>query len=370
MIDSIHGAPSWRIENDRVRVAITREAGMIAPVEFRLENDRSVSPYALAPWQPEDLDDSLPPLLRLLRGDFLCLPFGPQENGDPHGASANREWKLDAHSDDALTLQMTDADGGATIRKSLSLESHQTALYQHIEIDQLSGEWSYGNHPILDFSRLPEGAGRLSVSPFRWASVYPGLFSAPERNESQALEPHARFDELTAVPLADGGTTDLTRYPARAGNDDLVMMVNQPSSATQPFAWSASVLDGYVWFSLKNPADFPATLFWLSNGGRQDAPWNGRHTGRVGIEEVCSHFSDGVEVSRQHPLDGIPTTRSFSPEKTTSLKLIQAVAAVPDDFGMVTHILPSDDHHVIIHGESGKKITTPVNWAFLFSSHH
>lgn len=370
MTEEIHGAPSWRIESDRVRVAITREAGMIAPVEFQLDDHRSVSPYALAPWKPDEIDPALPPLLKVLRGDFFCLPFGPQDDGDPHGASANREWQLESHHDDSISLKMNAADGGAQIRKFITLKPNQSALYQKIEVHGLSGEWSYGNHPILDLSHLPDGAGRLSVSPFRWASVYPGLFSSPERNERQALKPNARFDSLTAVPTADGDTTDLTRYPARAGNDDLVMMVNQASTDTQPFAWSAAVLDGYVWFSLKNPHDFPATLFWLSNGGRDDAPWNGRHSGRVGIEEVCSHFSDGVATSRQHPLEGIPTTHSFSPEQTTTLPIIQAVAAVPDDFGMVTHILPADDHHITIHGESGKKIHAAINWPFIFSHHH
>ena len=73
------------------------------------------------------------------------------------------------------------------------------------------------------------------------------------------------------------------------------MMVNEAATPEQPFAWSAVVLDGYVWFSLKNPADFPATMFWLSNGGRTAAPWNGRHVGRIGIEEVCSYFANGVD---------------------------------------------------------------------------
>jgi hypothetical protein len=363
MIEEIHGAPSWRLENDRVRLAVTRDGAMIAPVEFRLDNGRPVSPYALAPWKPAELDDSVPPLLRVLRGDFFCLPFGPQKDGDPHGASANREWTVAARDDDSLALEMPEADGWAALRKTLSLRPGQTALYQEIRIRGLSGAWSYGSHPILDFSRLPEGAGRLSVSPFRRASVYPGLFSAPERHERQALEPGARFNDLTAVPTADGRTTDLSRYPVRRGNDDLVMMVSEPASEAQPFAWSAAVLDGYVWFSLKNPADFPSTLFWLSNGGRDDAPWNGRHLGRVGIEEVCSHFSDGVETSRQTSFDSIPTVRDFDPERETTLKLIHAVAAVPDGFGRVVAITPAGDGRVTLRDDAGGEVETAVDWS-------
>jgi hypothetical protein len=37
-------------------------------------------------------------------------------------------------------------------------------------IANLDGDFNYGTHPILDFSGLPEGAGRISTSPMRWAS--------------------------------------------------------------------------------------------------------------------------------------------------------------------------------------------------------
>ncbi len=36
---------------------------------------------------------------------------------------------------------------------------------------------------------------------------------------------------------------------------------------------------------LKNPADLPVTMLWISNGGRDYAPWNGRHRGVLGIED-------------------------------------------------------------------------------------
>ena len=52
----------------------------------------------------------------------------------------------------------------------------------------------------------------------------------------------------------------------------------------------------------------------MSNGGRSAAPWNGRHLGRIGIEEVCSYFGNGVDLSRQNPLaaDRNPHHPAFS----------------------------------------------------------
>jgi hypothetical protein len=257
-------------------------------------------------------------------------------------------------------------DAGGHFEKILSTRAGQHAVFCEHRVSNLDGDFNYGNHPVLDLSGLRNEAGRVTVSPFRWASVFPGAFSNPAAGESQALAEGSRFTDLREVQLAGGGTTDLTKYPARHGNDDLVMMVNEAATTEQPFAWSAVLLDGYVWFSLKNPVDFPATMFWLSNGGRTAAPWNSRHVGRLGVEEVCSYFSNGVDLSRQDLLapEGIPTTRHFKSDQVVSLKTIQAVAAV--NFGAVSRILPAGDDAVTLIGESGAIVTVPVSWKFLF----
>ena len=365
-MESIHGAPSFPLVSDLVSLHITREGGHLAPVEFDL-GDRKVSPYALAPWEPEEIDPTLPVLLKNLRGDFFCLPFGPQENGQPHGETANFTWEKVASTDHSLTLAINATDISARVEKTISLRPGQTALYIEHCITGLAGDWSYGTHPILDLSNVPEGSGRVSVSPFRWASVYPEWFSNPDDGATQALKIGALFSDLHEVPLIAGDTTDLTRYPARPGTDDLVMMVSETATETQPFAWSACVLDGYVWFSLKNPIDFPATMFWLSNGGRSAAPWSSRHTARLGIEDVCSHFCDGVNISRKDLLRNlaIPTSRRFSENEPVKLRNIQAVAAVPEGFGEVVSITPSADGEVKITDEHGTSLFSQVNWETL-----
>lgn len=364
---TIHGAPSFTHTDGPVTISVTQTGGHHTAA-FTLPSGRVVSPYAHAPWQPDEVDPELPVLLTHLRGDFLCLPFGLQEDGPPHGETANGEWLLGLSSD-VFKVAMETTDTDCRITKRFHPSHQHTALYLEHQVSGLSGRWSYGSHPILDLSHLPDGAGRISTSPFRWASTYPGLFSDPANHEHQSLAPDTSFSDLTTVPLADGGTTDLTRYPARPGNDDLVMLANEPATPEQPFAWTAVVLDGYVWFCLKDPADFPATLFWISNGGREAAPWSNRHTKRLGLEEVCSHFSDGVTISREDRLadQGVPTTRVFHPDQPTDLRLIQAVAEVPDDFGRVTAIVPSGDQSVILTADSGHSVNAPLDWGFVNS---
>ena len=359
----VHGELSYQLTTPELDLSVTARAGHMAPVVFHLTG-RDVSPYALAPWQPSEYPD-LPPLLSVLRGDFFCLPFSVQKSGPPHGDPDNAEWSLISQTERSITLHQQASDSGASIEKTLSTRPGHHAIYAEHRISHLDGEYNYGTHPVLDLSALPDGTGRVSVSPFRYASVFPGLFSDPASGETQALKPGAEFSDLTSVPLAAGGTTDLTRYPSRPGNEDLVMMVNAPATVEQPFAWSAVVFDGYLWIALKNPADFPATLFWMSNGGRSAAPWNSRHTGRIGIEEVCSYFSHGVDESRKSPLPGIPTVRRFHRDETVSLRMIHAVAPVAENFGKVVHIRPAGENSVVITGESGEAMTVPIDWDFV-----
>ena len=361
----VHGEASFHLTTPELDLDITARGGHLAPVVFHLTG-RDVSPYALAPWEPAEFPDS-PPLLSVLRGDFLCFPFGGQTDGPPHGETANAEWALLDSDSRSLRLRIATNDTGAEVKKTLATREGHHAIYHEHEISGAEGNFSYGTHPILDFSGLSEGTGRVTTSAFHWASVFPGPFSNPAEGETQALAEGAVFTDLRDVRLAAGGTTDLTHYPSRAGNDDLVMVAHLPATADQPFAWSAAVLDGYVWFSLKNPADFPATLLWFSNGGRSAPPWNGRHLGRIGIEDVCSHFSDGVDKSRLDLLEkqGVATTRNFRKDQPITLRIIHAVALVPTDFGAVSSIVHAGENAVILTGESGVKIVVPLDWRFV-----
>lgn len=367
-MQSVHGEPSFHLATPELDLDVTARGGQLAPVVFHLAG-RDVSPYALAPWTPAEYPD-LPPLLSVLRGDFLCLPFGGQLDGPPHGETANCDWTQLESDERSLKFKIDTKDTGANVVKSLATRESQHAIFFTYQISNLDGDFNYGNHPILDFSSLPEGAARVTTSAFHWGSVFPGPFSNPADGETQALAEGAVFTDLREVPLAAGGTTDLTRYPNRPGNDDLVMFAHAPASKDLPFAWSAARFDGYVWFSLKNPADFPCTLLWFSNAGRTASPWNARHSGRMGIEDVCSHFSNGVDKSRLDLLatKGIPTTRRFHADETVTLKVIHGVALVPGDFSAIRQISPDGDHHILIFDDLDQKIRVPLDWKFLAPS--
>lgn len=365
-METIHGAPSFTLRNAEVELAVTQTAGHMGPVTFHFPGF-DCAPYSLAPWTPPEVDPQLPPLVAYLRGDYFCLPFGAQKNFAPHGEVANGKWNLKSQTSNELILFQKSSDTGATVTKRLTLVDGQHAIYSEHIIENLEGNWSYGNHPILDLSKIPSGAGRVATSAFRFGSVYPGEFSDVNKGERGALKPSARFDNLRSVPMKDGTTTDLTRYPARDGFEDLIMLANVPATAAQPFGWTAVTFGHYVWFQIKNVSDFPATLFWISNRGRSAHPWEKRHVGRLGLEEVCTHFSDGVDVSREDRLakEGVPTTRTFQRSQPVRLPIIQAVATVSPHFGQVQSITPAGVNSLSLLGKNGEVVIVPLNWKFI-----
>lgn len=359
----VHGAPSVRIESDLVQFDITLDGAHIAPGRFRLGN-RWVSPYSLPPWHPDEASDQ-EPVLAHLRGDFFCLPFGPQTHGPLHGQVSNALWKVTAADDNRIALSIDTDDSCAHFDKLVFLEPMQRALYQRITSRGLEGDWNYGTHPTLDLSKLASQQGRISTSPTVHRAVNPSLFSDPSRGENQILDIGAEFEDLSSIPRLDGQTLDLSRYPTPEAHEDLVLLVNDPDSNS--LGWSSVVFDGYVWLALKDVRTLPMTLLWQSNGGRSQSPWNGRHVGRLGVEEVCSFFAAGNAASRDNYLvdAGFPTYRSFDETHQLAFSTIHVVTEVPVDFDIVESVVPVGDHQLEVRSQSNISVIVDVNWNYV-----
>ena len=87
---------------------------------------------------------------------------------------------------------------------------------------------SFGHHPMLAFPDAP-GSGIVSTSPFAYGRVCPEPFENPTEGGYSSLRPGAEFDSLEHVPTLTGEDADVSRYPAREGFEDLVMMLADPS---------------------------------------------------------------------------------------------------------------------------------------------
>jgi hypothetical protein len=198
------------------------------------------------------------------------------------------------------------------------------------------------------------------------AQVFPDWFEQPENRGYQSLKPAAEFRALERAPLLHGGTTDLTRYPARRGFEDLVMLTADPKL---PFAWNAVTFprERYVYFALRDPRQLRHTILWISNGGRHYPPWNGRHTSVMGIEDTTSYFHYGLaESAKPNPLNrrGIPTALTMNPKKPAVVNYIFGVAEIPAGFDRVKNIIRVNDGIELV-AANGKRAFCAVNVGFL-----
>ncbi len=321
---------------------ITADGGQLGPVRFRLGR-QTVDPFSTAPWCGKPEAKKLIPLLRELRGDFFCAPFGagPAWRGEmhpPHGEPANGRWKVLSRGPGRLVATLQTRVRPGMITKIIEARDGETNIYQTHELAGFKGVMCLGHHAMLDFNR--NGPGRISTSRLRLAQVLPVPFEVPALGGYCSLKQGAWFRRLDSVPTADGGKTDLTRFPARDGFEDLVMLHHKDAD---DFAWSAVVFPEkkFVWFSLKNPAHLASTVLWHSNGGRHYAPWNGRHRGVLGVEDVTAYFHLGLAASlADNPWrdKGIPTSITFKSGKLTRIPYIMGVAPIPAGFDCVRAI--------------------------------
>ena len=309
-------------------LTVQRLGAMLAPVTFILANGRQVSPMHIAPWSNEPEAEALPGILRKLRGEWPCVPFGysaPAEGwpenwtlvmGPPalgeevHGHSSNHDWTWRDCESGSLSLVLDYPQGSPVERVERTITPDQSAPAIDIEfkiVVRRACRLPIGLHPVF---RLPceTGAATLELGGFDEGRTYPhdvesgaALFA---RNKT--------FAELTSVPSRVGGVVDTSRLPLAADTEELLQIEGLDGAAAL-----ANHADGYRVKLLWQKEHFPSLLLWYSNRGRKAAPWNGRHVA-IGIEPICSPFGLGPATAlADNPIaqSGISTALEFSPEK-------------------------------------------------------
>jgi hypothetical protein len=372
----VRGQLSWRVASSQVEAFVTEMGGHLGPVTFDCKG-RKLQPYSVAPWAEERTDPALPPILKALRGDFFCLPFGGnatpfgKERHPVHGETANARWEFRSEESMAgrtcLHLSLAPKVRPGRVDKRIWLLDGQNTVYSQDVVSGMTGPMNLGHHAMLKFPDAP-GSGLLSTSRFVYAQVFPGAFELPEQRGYSWLKPGAEFKSLAKVPTITGETADLTRYPARRGFEDLVMLV---SDADVPFAWTAVSFpkERYVWFALKDPRVLRETVFWLSNGGRHYPPWNSRHVNVMGLEEVTSYFHCGLaESARKNPISrkGFPTCLKLDSRKPLAVNYIMGVARIPAGFDHVAAIQAArGNRSIVLKSASGRQAKAAVHLDFL-----
>ncbi|HUT24699.1 MAG TPA: hypothetical protein VM492_10180 [Sumerlaeia bacterium] len=371
---TIANQPSFVLETANVEAAVTRKCGMLAPVVF-CRDSAPVTPYAIAPWHDEEVPAGAPAVVEALRGDFMCSAFGGNEEPfkgrrlPVHGETASEEWDVvEQERTDrgvALRLAMNLALQGGRCVKHTALVKGHNVVYQRDDFSAVDGPINPGHHATLQFPDRP-GAGRLSFSSFAYAHTFIEPCEDPAQGGYSWLKPDQRVEDLAAVPCIDGSVADVTRYPARRGFEDIVILCADPSLR---IAWSTVTFpeEGWLWFSLRDPGRLPSTLLWISNGGRHYPPWNGRHVNVMGIEDMTGFFHVGLAASaRDNMLSGrgFKTCHRLSKDETLEIPYVQGVARIPGDFDRVAAVEVEDAESVRFVSDSGVSVSIPCHADF------
>jgi hypothetical protein len=345
------------IAAEGVRLTLDLAVGHVRLLEIERDG-HVIRPLHVAPWVDDPAlatDPDMPGNLKYLAGDFFCAPFGKSdvEASPGHGWPANSAWR---HLGDArfeggvtATFLLERKVMGARLEKRITLRDFHPFAYQAHVFTGGTGAVSAASHAMTRFA----ATGRLAFSPKAFAELpTTQQESDPARGRSR-FAAGVRFADLASLPLADGSTADLHRYPVAEGHEDFIMLVEAPDS---PLGWTAALRPqaGDIMLSLKNPGDYPVTFLWFSNGGRFYSPWNGRHVGVLGIEEGRAYSGYGHAASvAPNPLSdaGIPTSVTLG----GTVELRHAVGGLPLPAGWqaVTGIETSP-RGLVLTGDGGR----------------
>lgn len=328
----------WTFEWGGIRGEVAALGGMLGPVWFTRPDGRVVQPFSVAPWadDPPEKRNTLPPILRQLRGEFPCVPFGvaaartdlpphwmdgldptcPPADDFAHGYGANHVWHLVKQTETAIVIAIDYPKNHAVRRltRCISLEDHQRVKIDlHIEMRR-DAALPIGLHPIFV---LPAkiAAAHLSIPSLQSVRTFP----VPVDDVSQCV-PDQISDTLKQIRTKDGETLDVTRLPLSVQTEELLAV-----SLTDGYVRLADLQNGYA-VDLSWDIDvFPQCLLWLSNRGRRAYPWCGRFCA-IGIEPIAAAFDLGVAhsanpdgplarsgIATQTPLAvGAPFTTSYA----------------------------------------------------------
>ncbi|MEI9403231.1 hypothetical protein [Mesorhizobium argentiipisi] len=314
-----------------ISVSLDLAVGHIAAMDIEADG-RVLKPLHRAPWvgsPRESLPEALPEGTVRLSGDFLCAPFSASdvEAAPLHGWPANSEWDVVESAAIAggwrAVFRLRRKVMGATVDKVFTLRDGHPFLYQEHIFSGGSGAISVAHHPMT----VMQGGGRLAFSPKRVA-VTPAtpLEPDPARGRFMLAYP-ARASDLTQFPLAAGGTTDLTDYRIENKREDFITLVEADHGRP---GWTAIArrAERDLVLVLKNPAELPVTMLWFSNGGRDYAPWSGRHLGVLGIEDgrtAIGHAASLGDNWLKH--EGVATAFALAEGRSVSFRHV--IGAVP-----------------------------------------
>lgn len=268
-------------------------------------NGRLIRPFFQNPWRddPRPMDT----LTRHLGAEWPCVPFGvpappnnlPSSwkivedgsswNQHAHGYAAHEPWTLTQQGSQTLIadIRYPDESPIARVRRRVTLASEKDI---HLKLEVFARTevlLPLGVHPVFSLVDAEAGVATIELQGDESAWTFP-VDVEPGRSR---LQPDQRHCPLSALHTSTGEVIDARKLPFPGNSEDLILLPNM--------AGSISLLHptlGYRATLRWNADDLPSCLLWLSNRGRDYAPWDSRVCA-VGIEPIASAFDLGVAHS-------------------------------------------------------------------------
>lgn len=316
-----------------------------------------IAPLHRAPWvgSGEAMPADAPPHLAQLGGDFFCAPFAATEGASPlHGWPPNSPWSVVSHGSGQLRAVLDRPVMGARLEKELTLRDGHPFVYQRHVFIGGEGRITVANHANVS---VKNGA-LIRTSPKRhWETPKDPQESDPAMGRSALTYP-AIADDPAGFPGRDG-PVDLTRYPWNPRHEDFVMGLEAPGHA---LGWTAVTrpVEGDLYLSLRDPRHLPMTMLWHSNGGRDYAPWSGRHMGCLGVEEGAAEHMLGLSGAAE--LTG-PGAVSLHADRTVEVRHVIGAIRWPGGAPVASVTLQEDG--IEVTGADGTTRAVPLDSGFL-----
>lgn len=309
-----------------------------------------------APWRDAaevQADRAIPLVDRRLSGDFLCMPFGRDDvhGGPPHGLTANSRWVVKRHTPEVLAARLAMNVQGARVDKHLALDPEAPVLYQTHVIRGGQGAMTLAHHPMIAMA----AGGRLRCSPKRAVLTEP----TPQHPGAHfwALNQRVAGYEVHSV---SGARVDIRDYPSEICEDFAVMI----EAMTRGLGWSAleRFAEDDTILILKDARKLPLTLLWVSNGGRDFSPWNGRHRGVLGIEDaICAGGAGFAAACRPNRItaEGVPSALDLGAGPHV---IRHAILRLPRRVAVAS--VQVTQHGLVVAAEGGEATHTPFDPGF------
>jgi hypothetical protein len=207
------------------------------------------------------------------------------------------------------------------------------------------------------------GGGKLAFSPKRIAATPDDALEPDPARGRYVLAYPARSADLARFPGIDGGDVDLTDYRMDRRHEDFVTLVEADHPGP---GWTAVARkdEADLVLVLKNPAELPVTMLWLSNGGRDYAPWSGRHRGVLGIEDGRTAIGHSASLGDNWlKREGVATAFELAEGRTTSFR--QIIGAVPHSGGQAPAAIVVRDGQLQITAQGGASRNVSFDSDFL-----